>query len=129
MTRNTGLALFCQQMQALLYKRLINTWRSRALSIAQILVPVLFTLLALLFTVSNNESLIETMIVGYCASSTECSDHNLKKYAKSFFFQISVVFFSAWCDKRISNEKLEKCIFDSYSKTGKLRKQFSVEKY
>ena len=35
-----------------------------------------------------------TRIAGYCASSTECSDHGLKKTRyRMFFFQISVVFF------------------------------------
>ena len=39
-----------------------------------------------------------TRIAGYCASSTGCSDHNLKKYQNIFFQNIAV--FSAWCDKK-----------------------------
>ena len=42
----------------------------------------------------------ETRIAGYCASSTECSEHSLKKYNESFFFKL-MSFFSAWYDKKI----------------------------
>ena len=38
-----------------------------------------------------NRSSTQIRIAGYCASSTESSDHSLKK--KFFFFQISIVFF------------------------------------
>ena len=39
---------------------------------------------------------LETMIAGYCASSTECSDHNLQKVQK---FKL-VLFFSYLSDKK-----------------------------
>ncbi len=54
--RNTGVTLYAQQFQALLIKRFVNTLRSIALSIAQILVPVIFTVLALVFLVRSKQS-------------------------------------------------------------------------
>ena len=62
------------------------------------------------------------MIASYCASSTECSDHSLKKYKKVFFFRISVVI-SAWCDKKI-RKKINLSIFDSHRKIGQLENSF-----
>ena len=35
---------------------------------------------------------MKTRIGGYSANSTECSDHSLKKYEKSFFFKLVSLF-------------------------------------
>lgn len=45
--RNDGAALLAQQLSALLWKKALYAWRSPALSLAQLLLPLLFTLVAL----------------------------------------------------------------------------------
>ena len=52
-----------------------------------------------------------TRIAGYCANSTECSDHSSKKNTE-LFSRIGVVVFCMWCWKNL-NEKIEfRHIFD-----------------
>ena len=59
----------------------------------------------------------ETRIAVNCASSTDSSDHSLKKYEKTSFFS-----FFSWFDKRIWTINKNLGIFNSHNKTGKLKK-------
>ena len=43
MQKNTGLALSNQQFKAMVIKRAITSWRSRVVTITQLLVPMIFT--------------------------------------------------------------------------------------
>ena len=47
-TRNTGASLSLQQFRGMFVKRVIHSWRNRVLTISQILVPIVFTILACL---------------------------------------------------------------------------------
>lgn len=47
-TKSTGAALFGQQFKAMLYKRIIYTFRNRLLTLSQILLPVIFTALTII---------------------------------------------------------------------------------
>ena len=67
---------------------------------------------------------IATRIAGYCASSTECSDHSLKEYKKKVFFYKLVSFFSACCNNKISAKKQNSGIFQSHGKIGQFENCF-----
>ncbi|XP_013413247.1 ATP-binding cassette sub-family A member 3 [Lingula anatina] len=45
--KNSGLKLHLQQLYAMLVKRALHTWRNRVVTLAQLLVPAIFTMLAL----------------------------------------------------------------------------------
>ena len=46
--KNTGVSLHVQQFRGMFVKRLIHSWRNRILTIVQIVVPIVFTILACL---------------------------------------------------------------------------------
>ena len=48
MVKNTGAALFRQQFKAMIYKRIIYTWRNKLLTLSQIVLPLIFTALTIL---------------------------------------------------------------------------------
>ena len=57
---------------------------------------------------------IKTRIAGYCASSTECSDHSLKKIQKKTFKL--VLFFICMLRWKDQNEKQSLGLFDCHKK-------------
>ena len=63
------------------------------------------------------------MIAGYCARSTECSDHSLKKYGKVFFNLLSF-FFRRGVMKGVETKNWRLRLFDSHSKISKLKNYF-----
>ena len=48
MVKNTGAALFRQQFKAMIYKRIIYTWRNKLLTLSQIILPLIFTAFTIL---------------------------------------------------------------------------------
>ncbi|KAL3853225.1 hypothetical protein ACJMK2_016781 [Sinanodonta woodiana] len=46
--KNTGVTLILQQFKGMLVKKMIHTWRNRVVTIVQLLLPIIFTILALL---------------------------------------------------------------------------------
>lgn len=46
--RKEGVLLWFQQVQGMLIKRILNTWRNRLVSVTQILIPVIFCIIAVL---------------------------------------------------------------------------------
>ncbi|KAF6019161.1 hypothetical protein EB796_022529 [Bugula neritina] len=47
-TKSTGLALQLQQFKAMLFKRMIYSWRNKALTLSQVLLPVFFAALTII---------------------------------------------------------------------------------
>ena len=45
--KNTGLMLMCQQFQGMFIKKLIHTWRNKVITIVQLVLPIIFTIMAL----------------------------------------------------------------------------------
>lgn len=45
--KNTGFALMCQQFHGMFIKKLIHSWRNKVVSVVQLVLPIIFTMMAL----------------------------------------------------------------------------------